>query len=245
MAAASGRERELRRRRASILLEVPFSPGVFGREVTMRRDLRTIRPIPLAVLVTVAGIGAAGAQSEIATETDPPLVHEATSPVHIDFGFGTGRFLASDDERASNSSGLQFGVAFPLSRTLQLTLSTKGLDFGRATDASYRSAANAELGARWSPFGRIRSRELALRWSHLQLEAGIGLARASLGSWGSVNPFDQDERRFGLGFSTGARWLPYVTDGLAGGFGAWYVGQALAGGRRDAWIFGFALELGN
>jgi hypothetical protein len=185
------------------------------------------------------------------TEPDVEISEEITSGLHaplsrfhVDVGFGSGRFdLGGSD--ASNSSAFEVGAAFTLSRTLQATLSTRGLDFGRATDDAYRSMANLELGLRWSPFGRYRARGTAFVLDHVQLEAGVGLARDSLGAWDGLNPFDQDDRRAGLGFSAGVRWLPIVTESFAAGLGAWYLGQVIDGDRRDAAMLGFAIELGH
>ena len=161
---------------------------------------------------------------------------------HVDLGFGGG-FQSDPDSR---SSSFLFGLGYRLSDALELTLSTKGLEYGRATPDAARSSANLELGARWQPFGRTRAREsFTSVYSNVQLEAGVGLARASLVPYDDANPFASDDFELGLGYSAGVRWLPMVGSSFAAGVGAWYVGQYVDSRRSDAFMAGFVVELGD
>lgn len=173
---------------------------------------------------------------------DAALIHPSTGRVHVDLGFGAG----AQGDPDTRSSSFVIGAALRVLDALELTLGTKGLDHGRGTATSARSSANLELGVRWLPFGRVRlgGPATALVWSNVQLEAGAGLARSSLTPWDTTNPFAAHDVELGLGFSAGARWLPIVSSAFAAGLGAWYLGQADGGGRHDAWMAGFVVELG-
>jgi hypothetical protein len=189
------------------------------------------------------GKGKAGADGEPEAKA-PSGLHAPRSRFHVDLGLGSGRLDLGGGE-PTNSAAFDVGAAVTLTPTLQATLSTRALDYGRGTEDRYRSIANLEIGLRWSPFGRYRSSGTAVVLDHVQVEAGIGLARSSLGSWQGLNPFDQEDRRFGLGFSAGVRWLPIVSESFAAGLGAWFLGQVMDGERRDAAMAGFTLELGR
>lgn len=181
--------------------------------------------------------------STIATTAQTDAVQRTSHETwHVDLGFGGG-FQADPDSR---SASFLFGVGYRLSDALDLTLTTKGLEYGRGTPDAARSSANLELGARWQPFGRTRSsRSFGTASSNLQLEAGVGLARASLVPYDDANPFATDEIEFGLGYSAGVRWLPMVGSSYAVGLGAWYMGQYVDSRRADAFMTGFVVELGD
>lgn len=189
------------------------------------------------------GIAAAPSAAQAAEGAlDRARVHDSPDELHVELGFGEGVQVDAD----TRSAAFVVGAGYRVLDALELTLSTKGLDHGRGTSSASRSSANLELGARWLPFGRPRSGpRTTFVGRNVQLEAGGGLARTSLVPWTGVNPFAADETHFGLGFSAGVRWLPYVSSSFAAGLGAWYLGQLHDGSRLDAWMVSIVIELGS